>query len=97
MSVRDVDGLNAGYAQALLEQYLENPEAVPEEWRSLFEQSGLGVDDVRFLPQLVEVDPWLARAGCEGEEAERVKELAAGRIENGWLTLDRMALKGVKA
>src|SRR6185503_2547762 len=47
----------------------------PEEWRSLFEQSGLGVDDVRFLPQLVEVDPWLARAGCEGEEAERVKEL----------------------
>ena len=37
MSVRDVDGLNVGYAQALLEQYLENPEAVPEEWRSLFE------------------------------------------------------------
>ena len=69
----------------------------PEEWRSLFEQSGLGAEDVRFLPQLVEVDPWLARAGCEGEEAERVKELAAGRIENGWLTLDRMALKGVKA
>src|SRR5258706_8667515 len=29
----DVDGLNAGYASAILEQYLENPESVPSEWR----------------------------------------------------------------
>src|SRR6266511_1861473 len=36
---RDVDGLNAGYAQVLLDQYLENPDAVPEEWRNLFEDS----------------------------------------------------------
>ena len=35
--MHDVDGLNAGYARALLEQYLENPEAVPPEWRALFE------------------------------------------------------------
>jgi 2-oxoglutarate dehydrogenase E1 component len=35
--MRDVDGLNAGFASALLEQYLENPEAVPAEWRTLFE------------------------------------------------------------
>jgi 2-oxoglutarate dehydrogenase E1 component len=33
----DVDGLNAGYAQLLLEDYLENPNAVPPEWRELFE------------------------------------------------------------
>jgi len=33
----DVDGLNAGYARDLLEDYLENPEAVPSEWRHLFE------------------------------------------------------------
>ena len=33
----DVDGLNAGYASTILEQYLENPEAVPSEWRALFE------------------------------------------------------------
>jgi 2-oxoglutarate dehydrogenase E1 component len=37
MSMHDVDGLNAGYANALLEQYLENPDAVPGEWRALFE------------------------------------------------------------
>ena len=33
----EVDGLNAGYAAVLLEEYLENPEAVPAEWRALFE------------------------------------------------------------
>jgi 2-oxoglutarate dehydrogenase E1 component len=37
VSVHDVDGLNVGYARLLLEQYLENPEAVPSEWRMLFE------------------------------------------------------------
>ena len=45
MSVLDVDGLNVGYAQALLEQYLENPEAVPEEWRSLFESGDPAIVD----------------------------------------------------
>ena len=33
----DVDGLNAGYARALLDEYLEDPEGVPSEWRALFE------------------------------------------------------------
>ena len=37
MTSHEVDGLNSGYAHALLEQYLENPSAVPEEWRTLFE------------------------------------------------------------
>jgi 2-oxoglutarate dehydrogenase E1 component len=38
--VREVDGLNTGYASLLLEQYLEDPEAVPSEWRALFESGG---------------------------------------------------------
>jgi 2-oxoglutarate dehydrogenase E1 component len=37
MASPEVDGLNSGYARLLLEQYLENPDAVPEEWRNLFE------------------------------------------------------------
>jgi 2-oxoglutarate dehydrogenase E1 component len=40
MAARDVDGLNAGYASLLLDDYLENPDAVPPEWRALFEQGG---------------------------------------------------------
>src|SRR4029078_5817188 len=35
----DVDGLNAGYAALLLEQYLDNPSAVPSEWRARFESA----------------------------------------------------------
>ena len=38
MSRPEVDGLNSGYAALLLEQYLDNPAAVPAEWRELFER-----------------------------------------------------------
>jgi SAM-dependent methyltransferase len=67
-----------------------------EEWHDLFEDAGLGIDDVRFLPQRVELEPWLERAGCTGDAATRVRELVADRTEDGWVTLERMALKGVK-
>ena len=52
-----------------------------EEWQGLFADAGLRIDEIRSLPQRVEVEPWLARAGCDGEEAARVRELAADRIE----------------
>jgi 2-oxoglutarate dehydrogenase E1 component len=55
MSVRDVDSLNVGYAQGLLEQYLENPEAVPEEWRALFESGDTGLaESLPGLARLLE-------------------------------------------
>ena len=70
---------------------------LPEsEWRELFAETGLAIDDVRSLPQRIEFEPWLARAGCTGKDAERVSELVADRIEDGWITLERIALKGVK-
>jgi len=50
--VRDVDGLNSGYAQALLDEYLENPDAVPPAWRALFESGD---------PHLIEGHPGLVR------------------------------------
>jgi 2-oxoglutarate dehydrogenase complex dehydrogenase (E1) component-like enzyme len=43
MSMPDVDGLNAGFAELLLEEYLGNPDAVPAEWRALFES---GADEL---------------------------------------------------
>jgi 2-oxoglutarate dehydrogenase E1 component len=52
MSTFDVDGLNAGYARALLDEYLENPESVPPEWRHLFESGD---------SELVATHPGLAR------------------------------------
>ena len=67
-----------------------------EEWRTMLEDAGLGVDDVRFLDYPVEIEPWLERAGCTGADAGRVRELAADRIAHGWLTFDRIAVKGIK-
>jgi 2-oxoglutarate dehydrogenase E1 component len=43
VSVEEVDGLNAGYAALLLEEYLENPDSVPAEWRELFESGESGL------------------------------------------------------
>jgi 2-oxoglutarate dehydrogenase E1 component len=37
VNTHDVDGLNSGYARLVLEEYLEDPDGVPEEWRRLFE------------------------------------------------------------
>src|SRR4051812_28931580 len=48
--MHDVDGVNAGYARLLLDEYLDNPESVSAEWRALFE-SGES-DPVRGLPGL---------------------------------------------
>jgi SAM-dependent methyltransferase len=66
------------------------------EWRELFEQAGLAVEDVRHFDKPIELEPWLDRVGCEGEDAARVRELLADRTEDGWVRLDRIALKGVK-
>src|SRR5581483_2258610 len=66
------------------------------EWRDLLEDAGLGIDDIRFLPMRIELEPWLERAGCTGEAAARVGELVADRLEDGWVTLDRVAIKAVK-
>ncbi|MGZ4290841.1 MAG: 2-oxoglutarate dehydrogenase E1 subunit family protein, partial [Gaiellaceae bacterium] len=49
----EVDGLNAGYAALILEQYLDNPSAVPAEWRALFESSD--------RDELLAIQPGLAR------------------------------------
>jgi SAM-dependent methyltransferase len=66
------------------------------EWRSLFEGAGLRIADSARFDKQIEVAPWLERAGCIGKDAERVRELLAHRIADGWLTLDRIALRGAK-
>src|SRR5580765_5958742 len=52
MSRPEVDGLNTGYAALVLEQYLDNPSAVAEEWRVLFESAP---------EELLKAQPGLAR------------------------------------
>jgi SAM-dependent methyltransferase len=67
-----------------------------DEWLELFESAGLSVAVFERMEKEIELAPWLARAGCTGDEAERVKESLADRSSGGRLTLDRIALKGVK-
>jgi SAM-dependent methyltransferase len=66
------------------------------EWRGLLKQAGLNVECVELMDVEIELDSWLARAGCEGEEAARVRELLADRIRDGLLQVPRIALKGRK-
>jgi SAM-dependent methyltransferase len=67
-----------------------------EEWRELLEQAGLNVEAVELFDVEIELEPWLARAGCEGEEAAQVCKLLMDRIHDGRLQVPRIALKGRK-
>jgi SAM-dependent methyltransferase len=66
------------------------------EWRDLLVRAGLRVEEVRTFDRPILVEPWLERAGCTGEEAERVRVLLADRIEGDHVRLTRIALKGRK-
>ena len=66
------------------------------EWRSFLEQAGLGIRDVRLFEHSFDFAAWLARTGCEGEEATRVEALLGTRVAGGRLTLDKIAVRAVK-
>jgi SAM-dependent methyltransferase len=66
------------------------------EWRIMLGDAGLAVEDVRHFDKPIELQPWLDRVACAGKDAARVRELLVDRIEDGWVRLDRIALKAVK-
>lgn len=63
------------------------------EWRGLVEQAGLSVEEVRFFDSPIELQPWLDRCGCAGDDAVRVRELLDDRSDGDFVTLDRIALR----
>jgi SAM-dependent methyltransferase len=66
------------------------------EWRGLLEAARLDVEAVEFVEKRRPFDAWLARTGCVGEEAERVRELLADRTEDGQLVDTKILLKARK-
>jgi hypothetical protein len=66
------------------------------EWRELFEAAGLRIGELKRMPKPIEVEPWLERAGTPESDAEKVRGLLADRIDDGWITLERIALLGRK-
>jgi SAM-dependent methyltransferase len=64
-----------------------------DEWRGLFAGAGLDLEQLEREEKWVQLGPWLERAGCTGDEAARVRELLADRIEDRKLRLDRGIFK----
>jgi SAM-dependent methyltransferase len=51
-----------------------------DEWRELLTGAGLEVEQVECFEKTHPLEEWLARTGCVGKEAERVRELLADRL-----------------
>jgi SAM-dependent methyltransferase len=67
-----------------------------DEWRSFYELAGLDVVASQQVERRQELEPWLARAGCTGEEAVRVRELLGDRVVDGWIALPTLVIAGRK-
>jgi SAM-dependent methyltransferase len=63
------------------------------EWRTFLAGAGLEVEDVRTFDFPIELEPWLERTECRGDDAVRVRELMAERIADGWIALERIAVR----
>jgi SAM-dependent methyltransferase len=50
------------------------------EWREMLEAVGLEVELVDFFEKTHPLEDWLARTGCEGDDAKRVRKLLADRM-----------------
>ena len=97
IEMQDVDGVNAGYASLLLDEYLENPEAVPAEWRALFETGDSTV--IRELPGLARLIEHAEHDGTNGQSTvpTTATPVAAVPVEAAAAGLDPELLGGVAA
>jgi 2-oxoglutarate dehydrogenase E1 component len=94
--VTDVDGLNAGFARDLLEDYLENPDAVPSEWRELFESGSSDVVATHpGLARLLELER--ARNGHGGAPAAQAPQAEPQPVTDELLGAVAAAMALVKA
>jgi SAM-dependent methyltransferase len=66
------------------------------EWLAAVEAAGLDVADIRYFEHAFDLDAWLKRTGCEGEEAERAVALLGDRVKDGRMTLRKIAIEGVR-
>lgn len=69
------------------------------EWRGFLEGAGLEVEHVEYFRKTHDTADWLARTGCDGEVAERVRGLLAGVASPDGATWQdtKIILKGRKA
>jgi len=91
-----VDTLNMGEAAEEAEA-LRDPSHVRNyteaEWREVLEGAGLDVREIQVLEHTIDFPAWLARTGCTGETADRVRELWGERVSDDGLTLDKIVIR----
>jgi SAM-dependent methyltransferase len=70
-----------------------------DEWRGFLREAGLELEQEVAFEKVHPLEAWLARTGCEGGEAERVKELLADRMTaDGMAWIDtKLVLKARKS
>jgi SAM-dependent methyltransferase len=64
-----------------------------DEWKELVTDAGFEVEQVQVFERRRDVDEWVARVETPPDDAERVRELLADRIEDGELSLPAVVLK----
>jgi len=67
-----------------------------DEWVEFLTAAGLEVEQRQLFEKVHPLEDWLARTGCEGEEAERAVALLGDRVKDGRMTLRKIAIEGVK-
>jgi SAM-dependent methyltransferase len=67
------------------------------EWRDHLAAVGLEVEEVAFVEKRRPVEDWLARTGCAGGEAARVRSLLGEQIEDGDYVDTKILLRGSRA
>jgi SAM-dependent methyltransferase len=70
-----------------------------DEWHDVFVDAGLEIEQELFFSKEHDMDEWLARTGCTGDDAERVRELLAPFTSDDGSTWanDYIVLKGRKS
>jgi SAM-dependent methyltransferase len=95
-----VDTLNMG-DDAEQAESLRDPSHVRNyteaEWRAFASAAALEIDALVVLPHPIDFHAWLARTGCTGATAERVRALWGDRVTDNTLTLDKIAMRARKA
>lgn len=66
------------------------------EWRELFADAGLEVEEVAFVEKRRPVNDWLARTGCAGDDAAVVRSLLAAQIVDGDYVDTKIVLRGTR-
>ena len=88
-------GDDAEQAEALRDpSHVRNYSA--DEWRGFVENAGLAVAEVRIFEHSFDLQAWLDRTACVGDDASRAVALLGARVAGGRLRLSKIALKAVK-